>query len=174
LLCLSQWPDFKDLAKPSADAEINWLVALISDVRSVRSEMNVPASAKIPLVLVGASPETNARAHRHEDTILRMTRADAIRFEATSPKGSAQIVVGETTVCLPLAGIIDMSAEQSRLEKAIAAADSDAAKMSAKLDNPNFMQRASPDAIEEAQERMAELSAQRSKLAAALKRLAGV
>jgi valyl-tRNA synthetase len=171
LLCLSQWPELTGLAKTAADDEIGWLISLISEVRSVRSEMNVPAGAKVPLVLVGASPETKARSARHEDTILRMARADAIRFEASAPKGSAQLVVAEATVCLPLAGVIDMAAEKARLEKAIAAVDGDMAKMDAKLNNPSFMSRAAPDAIEEAQERKAELTGQRGKLDAALKRV---
>jgi valyl-tRNA synthetase len=173
LLCLSNWPEWPGLAKPSADEEIGWLVSLISQVRSVRSEMNVPAGAKVPLLIVGADAETKARIARHEDTIQRMARADAIRFETAPPKTSAQIVVGESTVCLPLAGVIDMGAEKKRLEKALAGVDSDTAKMDAKLNNPNFMSRAAPDAIEEAQERKIELAGQRGKLAAALSWLDG-
>jgi valyl-tRNA synthetase len=171
LLCLSEWPALRGLAKPAADDEIGWLVSLISEVRSVRSEMNVPAGAKVPLSLVGASAETKARCARHDETILRMARADTIRFEKAPPKGSAQMVVAEATVCLPLAGVIDMATEKARLEKAVAAVDSDLAKMDAKLNNPSFMSRAAPDAIEEAQERKADLSGQRSKLEAALKRV---
>ena len=64
LLCLSAWPELAGLGEPAADEEIGWLVKLISEVRSVRSEMNVPAGAKIPLVLVGASATTKARAER--------------------------------------------------------------------------------------------------------------
>jgi valyl-tRNA synthetase len=171
LLCLSQWPTLDGLAKPAATAEIGWLVGLISEVRSVRSEMNVAPSVKVPLVLVGATPETRARAQRHEDTILRMARADAIRFEAAAPKGAAQLVVGETTVCLPLVGVIDMAAERARLAKSLAGVDAVTAKMQAKLDNPAFVAKASADAVEETRERLAELAGQRTKLTAALKRI---
>ena len=73
---------------------------------------------------------------------------------------------------LPLAGVIDMGAELARLEKAVAAVDVDLGKMDAKLNNPSFMSRAAPEAIEEAQERKAELTAQRTKLVAAVKRIA--
>jgi valyl-tRNA synthetase len=171
LLCLSQWPQLDGLVHADADDEIGWLVALISEVRSVRSEMNVAPSVKVPLVLVGASAETRLRAQKHEDTILRMARADMIRFEAAAPKGAAQLVVAETTVCLPLAGVIDMAAERARLQKSLAGVDSDTAKMRAKLDNPNFMAKAQSDAIDETKERLAELDGQRAKLAAALKRI---
>ncbi len=172
LLALSAWPSLAGLADATADAEIGWLIKLISEIRSVRSEMNVPAGAKIPLVLSGASEETKARAARHNDTILRLARLEAVSFADAPPKGAAQIVVGEATAALPLAGVIDMAAERKRLEKAIAGVMSDMGKMDAKLGNPNFMSRADPEAIEETRERKAELVGQLAKLKAAIARVA--
>src|SRR4029434_1532118 len=90
LLCLSTWPVFEGLADADADAETGWLVKLVSEVRSVRSEMNVPAGAKIPLVLVGANKGTRARAEHHEETIKRLARLDTISFAKAPPKGAAQ------------------------------------------------------------------------------------
>ena len=81
--------------------------------------MNVPAGAKIPLVLVGAGKTTRARAEHHEDTIARLARLDGISFAKAPPKGAAQIVLGETTAALPLAGVIDMDAERARLTREI-------------------------------------------------------
>ena len=81
-------------------------------------------------------------------------------------------MTGETTAALPLHGIIDMGAEKKRLEKAIESANGDLAKMDAKLSNPSFMERAKPEAIEEAQDRKAELEAEKRRFTAALKRLA--
>ncbi len=173
LLALANWPTLSGLSDARADAEIGWLVKLISEIRSVRSEMNVPAGAKIPLVLVGASKETEARAARHNDTILRLARLESVAYAVTPPKGSAQIVVGEATACLPLAGVIDMAAEKKRIEKMIAGVNSDMGKMDAKLNNPSFMSRAVPEAIEETRERKAELTGQLAKLQAALGRIAG-
>ena len=171
MLCLSHWPHFEGLQNEGADAEIGWLVQLISEVRSVRSEMNVPAGAKIALTLIGASKETRARVAHHHDTIQRMARTEDIGFGTAAPKGSAQIVVGEATVCLPLEGVIDMRAEKTRLEKEIAGVASDLGKMDAKLQNPSFMSRAKPEAIEETLERKAELAQAMGKLQAAVKRL---
>ena len=171
LLCLSAWPELGGLQKADADAEIGWLVQLISEVRSVRSEMNVPAGAKISLVLMGASKETRARVAHHGDTIQRMARIEDISFASVAPKGSAQIVVGEATACLPLDGVIDMGVEKARLEKEIAGVASDLGKMDAKLQNPSFMSRAKPEAIEETLERKAELVQAMDKLQAAIKRL---
>jgi valyl-tRNA synthetase len=109
---------------------------------------------------------------RNDETIKRLARLDGISFEKTAPKAAALIVTGETTAALPLTGIIDMSAERKRLEKAIESASSDLAKMDAKLTNPNFMERAKEEAIAEAKDRKAELEAEIKRFSAALKRLA--
>ena len=171
LLCLSQWPILDGLADAKIDDEIGFVVALISEIRSVRQEMNIPAGTKVPLVVVGADKALQDRCNRHEETIARMARLDGITFAKAVPKGAAVIVVGETTAAIPLAGLIDMAAEKKRLEKEIAANMSDIAKMDAKLENPNFVSRAKPEAIEEARERKAELEGQVKRLTAAMKRL---
>ena len=171
LLCLSQWPVLDGLANAEIDDEIGFVVALISEIRSVRQEMNIPAKAEVPLVIVGADRALQDRANRHEETIARMAKLSGISFAKAAPKAAAILVVGETTAAIPLAGLIDMAAEKKRLEKEIAAASSDIAKMDAKLENPNFVSRAKPEAIDEARERKAELDGQVKRLSAALKRL---
>ena len=171
LLCLSQWPALDGLVEQEAVDEVNWIVALISEIRSVRTEMSVPAGAKIPLVMVGASEAIRERVFRNEETLKRLARLDAIDFAKTAPKGAALIVAGETTAALPLAGIIDMAAEKRRLAKEIESAMSDLKKMDAKLSNPQFMERAKEEAIEEAKERKTELEAEIKRFSAALKRL---
>jgi len=171
LLCLSSWPQFEGLYDKAAADEINWIVRLVSEIRSVRTEMNVPAGAKIPLVIIGADSALKDRATRNDDTIKRLARLDDISFAKTEPKGAALIVSGETTAALPLEGIIDMAAERRRLAKAIESATSDLSKMDAKLSNPSFVERAKPEAIAEARTRKAELEADITRLAAALKRL---
>ncbi|MBS0235615.1 MAG: valine--tRNA ligase [Proteobacteria bacterium] len=171
LLCLSQWPNLDGLVEVDAVNEVNWLVNLISEIRSVRTEMSVPAGAKIPLVIVGADDVTRERVRRNEETLRRLARVDEIDFEDAAPKGAALVVAGETTAALPLAGIIDMDAEKRRLAKAIEGAEGDLKKMDAKLSNPQFMERAKEEAIEEAQERKAELEAEIKRFSAALKRL---
>ncbi|MFA5957827.1 valine--tRNA ligase [Hyphomicrobium sp.] len=171
LLCLSQWPNLNGLVEADAVNEVNWLVNLISEIRSVRTEMSVPAGAKIPLVIVGADDVVRERIRRNDETLRRLARVDEIDFEETAPKGAALIVAGETTAALPLAGIIDMAAEKRRLAKAIEGAEGDLKKMDAKLSNPQFIERAKEEAIEEAKERKAELEAEILRFSAALKRL---
>jgi valyl-tRNA synthetase len=171
LLCLSTWPVFEGLADADADEEIGWLVGLISEVRSVRSEMNVPAGAKVPLVLVAAGKALRARVDRHEETIERLARLDDISFAKAAPKGSAPIVLGETVAALPLAGVIDMGAERARLEREVDKCRSEIGKVDAKLANASFVAKAPPEVVEENRERKADFEAMIAKLQAALKRL---
>ena len=172
LLCLAAWPAFEGLADQKADEEIGWLIALIGEVRSVRSEMNVPGGAKIPLVLVGAGKAARARAERYEETVKRLARIEAISLAKTPPKGAAQIVLADVTAALPLAGVIDMDAERARLEREIARNEAEIAKVDARLANADFVAKAPPEVIEENRERKAAFEAAVKKLKAALKRVA--
>ena len=171
LLTLSQWPSFEGLVDADVEAEIGWVIALVSEVRSVRTEMNVPAAAMVPLAIVGADPATRARLYAHEDTIKRLARIGDIDLVEGAPKRAAVIVVGETTAALPLEGLVDMEAERKRLSREIDKAKVDIGKMDAKLSNPEFMAKAKAEAIEEAKERKAELEGIVARLGAALKRI---
>jgi len=171
LLCLSAWPVHGNLADRAADEEIGWLVNLVSEIRSVRSEMNVPAGAKTPLIVVAASKVDRARAENYEETIKRLARIDTLTFAKAVPPGSAQIVLGETTVALPLAGVIDMGAERIRLAREIEKCKAEIKKIDAKLANQNFVAKAPPEVVEENRERRADFEATMKRLQAALKRV---
>ena len=153
---------------------MSWVVRLISEIRSVRTEMNVPVAAKIPLALPNAGVALRERAKRHEDTISRLARLDSITFPKSPPKGAAVIVVGDTSAALPLGGVIDTAAETKRLGREIEKAESDLGKMDAKLTNPQFMAKAKEEAVEEARDRKAELEGAIVRLKAAIKRLEAV
>ena len=169
-LILAPWPEHRGLQNAEADAEIGWLIRVISEVRSVRAEINVPAGAKVPLVISGASDETSARAARHQETLLRLARLDTIDF-AKPPHGAVQIVVDEATLALPLAGIIDVDAEQKRLKREIDKVGSEIRQLDAKLSNEKFVSRAPEHVVEEQRERKSEAEAVAAKLEQALKRL---
>jgi valyl-tRNA synthetase len=171
LLCLSEWPRYKGLASAEADAEIGWVVRLVSEVRSVRQEMNIPAGAKIPLVISGASADTVRRAQRHDETIRRLARLDVISFAEAAPKGAALIVVGEATVALPLEGVIDMDAERKRLSKEIDKAGSDLKKAEAWLGNEANVAKSPEHVVELNRERVTEFTDRIQRLSAALKRI---
>jgi valyl-tRNA synthetase len=125
----------------------------------------------VPLVLVGASAATRARAERHDETLKRLARLDAITFADEAPKGAAQIVVGDTTAALPLAGVIDMVAEAKRLAKEIDRTVSEIKKVTDRLSNPQFMAKAPEEVIDELRERQADFEARQGKLKIALSRV---
>ncbi len=170
LLCHTDWPtpEFRDDA---AAAEINWLVDLVSGIRSTRSEMNVPPGATAPLVIVAANPTTEMRLDRHSAAIRRLARADEILAADVAPKGSAQLVLGEATVCIPLGNLIDIAAEKARLEKAIGKAESELERIDKKLSNEKFVSNADPEVVAADRDRKAELEVQIKSLKVALQRV---
>ncbi len=171
LLVLAPWPKLVGLEAPEAEAEIGWLIDIVTEIRSVRAEMNVPAGAQIPLVLVGAGEAARERVIIWHDVLTRLARLSAIAFELEAPAGSVQIVVRDQTVALPLAGIIDMEAEAGRLAKELAKAADDIAKVDAKLGNADFIKRAPEEVIEEQRERRETAAARAAKIREALTRL---
>jgi valyl-tRNA synthetase len=173
-LIRSAWPEPAAVAEAeAARAELDWVVSLIGEVRGARAEMNVPPSVTVPLLLQGASGETLARAGRWIEAIRRLARATEVKpLEGTAPKGVAQIVVGEATVMLPLADVIDLGAERARLAKARSAAEGEKRKIEAKLGNADFVARAKEEVVEENRERLAAAEAEIARLDAALARIA--
>jgi valyl-tRNA synthetase len=170
LLILSPWPGYQGLQNAQADAEIGWVIRLVSEVRSVRAEMNVPPAARVPLVISGASKNTEACARRHEETLLRLARLDSVSFGKT-PQGAVQIVLDEATLALPLAGVIDIDAESKRLKREIDKVGFEIKQLDAKLANEKFVARAPEHVVEEQRERKTDAEAIAAKLAQALKRL---
>jgi valyl-tRNA synthetase len=173
LICHADWP-VPSYADDVAADEINWLIELVSGIRSVRSEMNVPPAATAPLVLVSANSVTRERLFRHDAAIKRLARVEAISVAEAAPKGSAQIVIGEATACLPLGTLIDLDAERSRLEKAIVKAQAEADRIIGKLSNERFVANANPDVVAAERERLEELQSQLASLKVALARLSDV
>ena len=170
VLMLASWPEPRGLENAEADAEIGWLNKLISEVRSVRSAMNVPAAAKVPLILAGANDQTRARVAVHAETIKRLARLDSLDF-GRPQAGAVQIVLDEATLALPLAGIIDIGAESQRLKREIDKVGSEIKQLDAKLANEKFVSRAPEHVVEEQRERKTEAEATAAKLEQALKRL---
>ena len=173
LLALAEWPGLDGCENPEAEAEIGFIVELISEIRSVRAEMNVPAAAQVPLVLVKASPETKSRAKNWDETIKRLARLSAISFAPEAPEKSAQMIVRKTLAALPLQGIVDLEAEKIRLAKEIAKLKDDVDRIEAKLRNADFVARAPEEVVEENRERQEDALSRMEKLAAALVKLGG-
>ncbi|WP_119390999.1 valine--tRNA ligase [Taklimakanibacter lacteus] len=171
MLIAAEWPSYKGLGDAKIDAEMSWVIDFISQVRSVRAEMNVPAGARIGCVIVGANTESRRRAATWEQEIVRLARLKSIDFGDKVPASSAQVVLGEAVLALPLEGVIDFAAERARLGKEFEKVAKDIAVIEGRLGNPGFVAKAPEEVLEETRERKAALAAQRVKLDEALSRL---
>lgn len=171
LLTLESWPDLSAYADAQAEAEIGWLVDLISEVRSARSETNVPAGAQVPLVLVAADETVRARVGRWSETLTRLARLSEIGFVEAAPKNSVQLLVRGSVAALPLEGIVDLAAEVARLKKEAGKAKAEIGKIDGKLGNADFLARAPEEVVDEQRERRDAEAARLAKIEEALARL---
>jgi valyl-tRNA synthetase len=175
LLITTPWPDLPDsYADAEAAAEIDWLIELVSEIRSIKAEMNVPGSARPPLTLSGMGEATGERLARHKDLILSLARLSSAEAAPAAPAGAVPFVIGEATAALAIAEFIDIDAERARLAKEITALGADIERTAKKLGNVDFVARAPEEVVEENRERLAAAEAARAKLAAALDRLKSV
>ena len=157
----------------AARDELDWVVRLVGEVRAVRAEMNVSPSALAPVLLRDARAETLERAAAWSEAIRRMARASTVGpLEGAMPAGSAQAVVDEATVVIPLAGLIDLDAERKRLEKDRDRALAEAEKVQRKLGNADFVARAKAEVVEENRDRLAAFEREAARLSAAIQRIA--
>ena len=171
LLVVAEWPRIDVPVATAASAEMNWVIDLIKGVRSVRAEMNVPAAAKIPMVLTGASEESATRLARHIDVIATLARLSSAEAGPAIPKGSAQFVLGEAVIALPLGEVIDFARERARLEKDLKKTQDEIARFDAKLSNEQFVAKAPEEVLAEQREKRAEAQALAVRLTDAIGRL---
>jgi valyl-tRNA synthetase len=160
-----------EFADPEAEAEIGWVVDLVTAIRSVRAEMNIAPATLTPLVLSGASAKTRERASRWSDVVKRMARLADISFADHPPEGSVQLLVRGEVAALPLKGLIDFSAEKARLDKELAKADAEIKRIDAKLANEKFVANAPEEIVEEEREKREAALARRAKILEAMQRL---
>ncbi|MFK0683241.1 valine--tRNA ligase [Ochrobactrum sp. BD67] len=170
VLALAAWPElsFED---EEAAADINWLVDLVTGIRSVRAEMNVPAGAIAPVVVLDANSASVERFARHDAAIKRLARVESVAFEAQAPKGSAQMLLGEATICIPLGNLIDLKAESARLAKEAGKIAAEMDRIEKKLSNEKFVANAREEVVEAERERLAELKEAAQRVATAESRI---
>ncbi|HNB28061.1 MAG TPA: valine--tRNA ligase [Alphaproteobacteria bacterium] len=175
-LIAAHWPDYPDrLVDARIDADLGWVIRLVTDVRALRAEMNITPGAQLTLLVRDASPATAARLQQFGDLIKRLARAERLEILAgEAPKGAAQIVLDEATIFLPLAGVIDIAQERTRLKRELDKARSESEKIGKKLGNEQFLAKANPEVVAEQRQKLAEASLAVSKLSQALDRLAAL
>ncbi|WP_285295809.1 valine--tRNA ligase [Aureimonas altamirensis] len=166
LLCLSEWPRDEFTDEASA-ADINWLIDLVTEIRSVRAQMNVPPAAEVRLLALGADEATCEKLVRHEASLRRLARLSDIENGAQAPDNAAQIVSAGVAYALPLEGIIDIAAEKARLAKAIARLEDEISRIDKKLQNERFVANAPEEVVEQEREKRSAYEQERDALAQA-------
>ncbi len=170
-LIVARWPVPEATADRDAKAEMEWLIELVREIRSARTELNVPPGAKVNLFAGDAPGGTADRLDRHHPMLSRLARLESIQLSRFDGSGAAQLLVDGTTYAIPLEGIIDLEAEKARLSKAVASAEKERDGLAARLANPSFVERAKPEAVEKARADHADKSAEAERYRAALERL---
>jgi valyl-tRNA synthetase len=173
MLIAASWPDLPpDLHDPDAAAEMDWVVAAISTVRAIRTEVSVPPATRLPLFIRDADAAAAGRIERHREHLLRLARLSDIAASGSVPAGGLAAVIDGATLILRVGDIIDLAKEKARLAKEIGRLDGDLRKFAAKLANPAFLAKAKPEVIDEQREREADARRDRDRLQAAYDRIA--
>jgi len=171
LLALDAWPEHDGLEDAAAEAEIGWVVDLVTAIRSLRVEMNIPPATLLPLVLTGVSAQTRARAARWVEFVQRLARVGEVFFADTVPQGAVQLLVRGEVAALPLKGVIDLAAERARLARELAKCDADIARVEQKLGNADFLKLAPSEVVDGERDKRDQARARKAKIAEALERL---
>jgi valyl-tRNA synthetase len=172
MLMHQSWPVLGDEVRAlDAEEEMDWVIRMIGEIRAVRSEMNVPPSAELPLTIAGASSDTLSRLENNRAMLASLARLSDILVSDTIPAGSLQVVLDEATVGIPIGDVIDISQEVTRLQKEIDKTDVEIDKIEKKLTNANFITKAPPAVVIEQRSRSADYQQSRGKLLEAIDRL---
>jgi valyl-tRNA synthetase len=171
LLIGAAWPEVFDIASDDAVDEVHFIISLISEIRYIRTEMNVPLSAKPALLINGATALQNRAMANQQAALLRIARLETVTETEDFGNGCAQGRVDGLDIALPLADILDLAAEAARLNKEISAVTAEIEKIARKLDNPGFIAKAPDDVIVENRRRLEEENVKREGLNVALSRL---
>jgi len=173
LLIETEWPS---VTVPSeyaeAQAELDWVTDIIRGIRSIRAEMRVPPSARMAALVKDANQQTRSRLDRNLEVIRQLSRLDRAEISDQFPKGTAQFVLGEATVGLPLGDVIDFTKERARLERELKNAEDDIVRVDGKLSNQQFLAKAPEDVLLEQREKRREAVEIATRLKDAIARLA--
>ncbi|NCU10887.1 MAG: valine--tRNA ligase [Sphingomonadaceae bacterium] len=170
-LITAKWPQPGAAVDAAAKAEVDWLIALIGNLRTAKNELGIAPGAKLDAYLPDPSAATRGIIERNPGAIERLARLNGIRFEPAPAGAAMQVGAGDANVIVPLEGVIDIAAEKARLAKALEASTKEAKSLEGRLSNPSFVEKAKPEAVEKARADHAMHAAEAERLAAALARL---
>ena len=170
-LITAKWPEPGVGVDAEAKAEVEWLIALIGNLRTAKNELGIAPGARLDAFLPEPSAATRGIIERNLAAIDRLARLNGIRFEAAPAGAAMQIGAGDASLIVPLEGVIDIAAEKARLAKALELSAKEAKSLEGRLSNPAFVEKAKPEAVEKARADHAMHAAEAERLAAALARL---
>ena len=177
LLATADWPELSAVAVDEVvRAEIDWILRLIGELRSLRAEMGVPPSARVAVTVADATAEARARLHSHGTVVetLARVRLSVAEAGAAAPKGAVQGVFEDASLFLHLAEVVDIVEQRGRLERELEKVESEIAKLDRKLADTRFLERAPEAVVAEQRERHAEAEQSRRKLDRAIARLSAL
>jgi len=172
MLIAAAWPQVCQGSDGDGVDDIRFLINLITEIRYIRSEMNVPLSAKPVLQSSGTTPAQTHAIHNQHAALMRLARLGGAETVENFAKGTARGSVDGVDIGLPLAGILDLTAEAARLKKDIGGVEAEIKKIASKLDNPNFLAKAPDEVVAENRRRLDDEQVKLDGLTAALRRLA--
>ncbi|MBM1311676.1 valine--tRNA ligase [Sulfitobacter mediterraneus] len=174
MLVHADWPTYgtADLLDAEADRELNWVIGLIESIRSARQQMHVPAGLKVPMLVTDLDAAGKAAWDRNEVMIKRLARVDSLEKTRDFPKGTVSIAVPGASFGLPLAGLIDIGEEKTRLQKSLEKLGKEIGGLKGRLNNPKFAASAPEEVVAEAQANLDARQEEADQLQAALDRLA--
>lgn len=170
-LIVAQWPRPRAKVDAESKAAIDWVIALTTATRAARNELGIAPGAKLEAWCPAPSPMAQQTVERSAAAIERLARLTPINF-GEAPEGAAmQVAAGEDVFIVPLEGVIDIGAERTRLTKALEVAQKERDSLDKRLSNPNFVEKAKPEAVEKAREDHTGKVVEAERLQAALTRL---
>ncbi|MEY8834123.1 valine--tRNA ligase [Phaeobacter italicus] len=175
MLAHAEWPTYgTELVNADADAEMNWVITAIENIRSTRAQMHVPAGAKIPMVVTEFSDQARTAWEKNEAMIQKLARITTLEQVESFPKGCASVAAPGASFGLPLADVIDVEAEKARLEKTLGKLAKELGGLRGRLNNPKFAASAPEEVVAEARENLALREEEEAKIKEALARLAEI
>jgi len=173
-IMLQSYPAFdKKQTDEQAEKEVNWLKEVIITIRTIRSEMSINPSKKIPLICSKGSPIDHEKIKANQAYISSLAKVETINWlqEGETTPQAAMGLVGELQLLIPMAGLIDVTAETARIQKELSKLNSDFERTKSKLENSSFVQNAPEEVVNKERDRVLELEATISKLQTQLQSL---
>jgi valyl-tRNA synthetase len=170
-LIVAKWPEPLAQVDPHAKSEMEWLIEAVREIRSARTALNIAPSVRLAAVVTDAGERARQGVTAQGPMIGTLARLSSIGIGETPPGAKASVPIADATIVLPLEGVIDVGAEKDRLSRATVAVEKERDSLAQRLSNPNFTERAKPEAVEKARADHEAKAAEAERLRAALERL---